>query len=269
MAKRIHSSWFFFRCGSNATSVLFFLVVPGFTGFLCEMLTILTVRRLVPRVFYFISTAFILVPIEQVHVSLASICPRPVIIGNVGTGGKGFLSLSLSLSLYAFTEFSTEFRTRGPAVLTRAVGFLVDAVSHWFLPGSVMCYWTWYRFIFCGLIFNFFCGGGGGWGGASLSPAISAVVSGNRWKGLAPRFFFHLFTEFFYRVLCEGERPRPPKGPADWLVNVPPNKPNGFSINATRFRFLLPRRPGRHLENKKIPCRLTSPRKPTVTLLAR
>ena len=176
---------------------------------------------------------------------------------------------SLSLSLYAFTEFSTEFRTRGPAVLTRAVGFLVDAVSHWFLPGSVMCYWTWYRFIFCGLIFNFFCGGGGGWGGASLSPAISAVVSGNRWKGLAPRFFFHLFTEFFYRVLCEGERPRPPKGPADWLVNVPPNKPNGFSINATRFRFLLPRRPGRHLENKKIPCRLTSPRKPTVTLLAR
>ena len=156
MAKRIHSSWFFFRCGSNATSVLFFLVVPGFTGFLCEMLTILTVRRLVPRVFYFISTAFILVPIEQVHVSLASICPRPVIIGNVGTGGKGFLSLSLSLSLYAFTEFSTEFRTRGPAVLTRAVGFLVDAVSHWFLPGSVMCYWTWYRFIFWGLIFNFF-----------------------------------------------------------------------------------------------------------------
>ena len=106
MAKRIHSSWFFFRCGSNATSVLFFLVVPGFTGFLCEMLTILTVRRLVPRVFYFISTAFILVPIEQVHVSLASICPRPVIIGNVGTGGKGFLSLSLSLSLRFYRVFN-------------------------------------------------------------------------------------------------------------------------------------------------------------------
>ena len=210
MAKRIHSSWFFFRCGSNATSVLFFLVVPGFTGFLCEMLTILTVRRLVPRVFYFISTAFILVPIEQVHVSLASICPRPVIIGNVGTGGKGFLSLSLSLSLYAFTEFSTEFRTRGPAVLTRAVGFLVDAVSHWFLPGSVMCYWTWYRFIFCGLIFNFFCGGGGGEEGLLFhlpSAPLWVGTVGKGWPLVSSFTFLPSFsTEFCARGSDQGHR---------------------------------------------------------------
>ena len=117
---------------------------------------------------------------------------------------------SLSLSLYAFTEFSTEFRTRGPAVLTRAVGFLVDAVSHWFLPGSVMCYWTWYRFIFCGLIFNFFCGGGGGEEGLLFhlpSAPLWVGTVGKGWPLVSSFTFLPSFsTEFCARGSDQGHR---------------------------------------------------------------